>query len=370
MVICFNCDSHTKQLLDRLLASGQCEDYGELIRLAISNLSVLQAEVATDGHVLIEGQTELGANATSAPAARAGAKAMSSERRAKQSGVPSLFSVKGIGTPPGHITVVAPETGQCDLIGLDRWVFGQYARLLPAKATCRALAHIVGDASDAVPLEEAASSIAAAAANLGDYLRELDEQLDLKRDEALSTGFPATGRKGEKGRLRYATQFVGSVDSRGHLSGLVGDLRLVACLRRDPPYIALTDIGWGFAALENPVLDNRRENPSQKFTAEETSLLLTHIATSVPSERCAYAVILRAVADGFAEPTALDERILEMAPPAPGRPVPVSAGLLATQRSGAISRMADLGLVERLHAGVRVSYVVTDAGREFQETIA
>ena len=43
----------------------------------------------------------------------------------------------------------------------------------------------------------------------------------------------------------------------------------------------------------------------------------------------------------------------------------LSQSFLASQRSGAVSRMSDLGLIERRREGVRVFYAVTDDGRAF-----
>ena len=42
-----------------------------------------------------------------------------------------------------------------------------------------------------------------------------------------------------------------------------------------------------------------------------------------------------------------------------------STSFVATQRTGAISRMTDLGLVDRRRDGVRVTYVMTKQGRKF-----
>ena len=43
----------------------------------------------------------------------------------------------------------------------------------------------------------------------------------------------------------------------------------------------------------------------------------------------------------------------------------LSQSFLASQRSGAVSRMSDLGLIERRREGVRVSYAATADGQAF-----
>ena len=41
---------------------------------------------------------------------------------------------------------------------------------------------------------------------------------------------------------------------------------------------------------------------------------------------------------------------------------PFTDAFLTTQRSGVISRMSDLGLIDRVREGIRVTYVVTNRG--------
>jgi predicted transcriptional regulator len=44
----------------------------------------------------------------------------------------------------------------------------------------------------------------------------------------------------------------------------------------------------------------------------------------------------------------------------------ITKTLLSTQRTGAISRMVDLGLVAREKSGLRGTYLVTQPGKSFQ----
>jgi hypothetical protein len=48
----------------------------------------------------------------------------------------------------------------------------------------------------------------------------------------------------------------------------------------------------------------------------------------------------------------------------------LSQSFLASQRSGAVSRMSDLNLVSRVRDGIRVSYVLTDEGTAFLDRMA
>jgi hypothetical protein len=252
-------------------------------------------------------------------------------------------------------------------VPLDRWPFGQFSKLLPAKASCRAIANIEISAEKPVSLESIATHIAAEATNLADYLTMLDERLALQRDDALATGFPASSETVEKSRLRYATQFVGALSKTGLLSGLLVDLKLINLTSVRTAKVGLTRVGWEFALLESPVLD--AEAPTgQKFTDQERSYLIEHIARIVPAEAFAYRTVLRAIMDGSATPDALDKVLQGHV--AAAKKDTITPAFITTQRSGVISRMADLGLLTRSREGVRVSYVLTDSGKDFAQRSA
>jgi hypothetical protein len=360
MIICFNCSAETKRALDSLLGSGQYRDYNDAISSAIMNLAVLQKEVLSSGGVIIGGD----ANADPAiqeekqihTAQQAG------DRITGPPAVPVIFHLDGLADAspsladlPDDMWAIGQE------IPLERWIFGQHNRLLPAKASCRALARLLLDQPKGVPLEEAAEQIAESAAVLGDFLTHHDEQNNVTRDDALSTAFPSTGEDASKSRLRYANQFVASVNKEGQVSGLPIDLKLINRKGRKTPRLMLTDIGWQFATMPNPILDDLQETLTQKFTEEEKGFLLRHIAQSVPVEDFAYRATLKVILSGSNTPDAVDEALQKQVPAKQA----LSKSFLSSQRSGAISRMTDLELVERVRDGVRVSYTVTDAGKEY-----
>jgi hypothetical protein len=147
---------------------------------------------------------------------------------------------------------------------------------------------------------------------------------------------------------------------------LLTDLKLINHSRGEEPLIWLTEMGWRFALLRNPVLDEGQEKPTRKFSVEETAFLLDHIARSVPIEAFAYRTILTAILQGADTPEKIDTVLQKYAPQDRSRNLTVS--FLSSQRSGAISRMADLGLVTRIRDGVRVFYTVTDAGKQFVQS--
>ncbi len=382
LIICFESSSRTKMLLDSLVESEQYKDYSEAISSALENLVVLQNELSGGSALIIEFGDE-SVSLRPQPKSEKGSKRGNIAQRTKGASakkqleveaflrntptrVPEIFLLDDIGkplsslaNPPGDVWAMGQN------VPLERWIFGQYNRLLPVKASCRALAHLLDGKSNGVSLDEVASRISEEALTLGSFLTHRDNQNGTKRDEALSTAFPSPNREIEKSRLRYANQFVASISKQGKVSGLLMDLKLINHTGEKNPRLKLTEAGWGFAKLRNPVFDGDTLGTTQKFTTEERSFLLNHISSSVPAEDFAYRTIMAAVDGGAQTPEKLDAALREHVSQDAGRSLTKS--FLASQRSGAVSRMADLELVTRERDGVKVFYVVTDLGKHYTQ---
>jgi len=215
--------------------------------------------------------------------------------------------------------------------------------------------------NDGIPLSKAATEIASEAVKLGDYLRRKDRELGLQRDEILAHAFPKSEAEVEgKSRLRFASQFVGSIDSQGVFTGLPADLKLLATDGPRGTRIHLTDHGWTFACMENPVLDADHTQPGRKFTADEVDFLFKHIIQSVPYEAFAFTTVVRLIANGANTPDLLDQALREFLPERDGKGF--SSSFLTTQRAGVISRLSDLGFVARVRDGIKVAYAVSGHG--------
>ena len=391
MLLCFRCSPETKDHLDGLVASGSYRDESEVIAAAVANLAVLEKEVASQGGLIIGSRTRNGCDdRPKASVVTASQHAMRSAARTPQAGGngPSVKRGTGVLTTPAppiaqklevpsifQLTSM-PQTqprGLADLPGdmwqhgqqvpLDRWILGQFNRLLPVKANCRALIHLFQQ-NGAISIKLAADQVALDALNLGDYLASIDEDHALQRDDALSTAFPQRKKDSDKARTRYANQFVAYQNGRGELSGLMIDLKLINVdTRRRERRIVPTHMAWELAKLENPILDGVVNGAVHRFSEDEKGLLIEHILVGVPVESFAYRAILEAVMAGHNTPETIDTFLQQYV--SRDRAEKLSQSFLASQRSGAISRMSDLGLIERQRDGTRVSYGIPKEGREF-----
>lgn len=280
--------------------------------------------------------------------------------------IPAVFKLEGIPEePPEWLASLGTDLwapGQT--VPLDRWVLGQQNRLFPAKANARALIRLFKAGEKGLPIAKTAEQVAADAAALGDYLAAFDVEHKIARDDAFAIAFPTTGEDTDKGRTRYANQFVVYQNNRGEVSGLMVDLKLVNFVNHKKERLLVpTKMAWLLARLPNPVLDPSPDTPVEKFSADERQLLVEHIVKSVPAEAFAYRAVLEAVQGGHNTPEKIDAALKSYI--AADRVEELSQSFLASQRSGAVSRMSDLNLIARQRDGIRVSYAMTDDGKTF-----
>lgn len=379
MIICFQCSPETKEALDKLVSSGHYKDYGDAISMAINNLAVLQNQISKEGILFIEEEK---------PKASVGKPRIVEEKHSIKKDIktedknreinyevkkaqeefrmdiPEVFRILVDEHEPKEFAKLPADNwirGQ--VIPLDRWFFGQYNTLLPAKASCRALASLLIDNPSGVELPEAAESIANNAALLRDYLTKLDEKWDTKREDAISTAFPKTGPNLDKSKLRYANQFVGSINKQGQITGLLASMKLINLTMEKNNLIRLTEPGWEFSRLRNPVLDEGQLKEVKKFSELEIQFLLRHISKTVPKEDYAYMIILALIDEGINNPSRIDTALKMRIPLSAGRKL--SQSFLSAQRSGTISRMTDLCLIERERDGINMSYKITSSGKDY-----
>jgi len=383
MIVCFDCPSNIKRVLDLLLANGEYRDYSEAIISAIQNLLIIQEEVkrkgvaflgnnnATDEIDSVEQQAGLESLQDSRPIIKQerGGYKFNDFMMKQKSGIPNIFTLENFGRDLSEIPddrIASPD--EFKEYPVNHWIFGMYNRLLPAKANCRALAKTITErGGHGIPVEEqlekVAYNIAEEAASLGDYLRKHDNNFNLKRDDGLSTAFPGSDPKDEKSRLRYASQFVARVDSKKNISGLLMDLRLIENVRGGNQGILLTKQGWKFALQENPILENLQNEPRDKFFDEEIDFLIDHICTRVPAEASAYYSIMNLLSSQTMAPNEMDEALTNLYKGEEDIGDEKRLARIATQRAGATSRMIDLKIIMRERTGTKLNYSITDRGQ-------
>src|SRR6266511_5681436 len=191
MIICFNCTAETKGHLDRLLASGVYRDISEVVTTAIMNQVLMEKEVEKNGSIIIGGELasmpKPAARAISPPKAPIAQQGNNNGRTSRtvsapdgtvvkpaaatDSGrfdLPVLFRLEGFPREePKGLAELPPDLwSHVQSIPLDRWILGQFNRVLPAKANARALVRLYLENSKGLEIAGSASQIAAQAALL------------------------------------------------------------------------------------------------------------------------------------------------------------------------------------------------------------
>ncbi len=402
MIISFRCSPRLKQQIVALVEAGLYPDVSAFCETAIENQLLLeQAHPDSPTRERHSQRTKSKVNPAANPVRKRAAKEPRYERTtiAAASGEPSTTGLASIRPsdprgeseglvhpadrtlfPPDKILLSRAAKPPFSLpeafsdifhldeeIPVDRWLFGQYNRILPVKVSMRALCSLAEQGKDALVLETVAPRIAEAAAQFGSCLQSLDRRFGIHRDESLATAFPDLGVEGQKGRVRFQNQFVGHT-VKGEQGGLLVGLKLaVIQVTKNKPHIFPTVAGWEFARLSNPLLDDPTPQMPIRFGEEEIAFLLQHVKDNVPVELFAYRVILSLITDGLRTPESLNQGLASYL--SPGKTLRDEEDFVSTQRTGAIGRIADLGLVGRERQSTRISYLLTIAGRKFLEEI-
>ncbi len=349
MVICFQCPEDTKAKLDTLISEGH-RDYAAVITAALDVYAEISKGLKERSSIVI------GDTRTTSSASVTNAEEPIGSPPELSRGVPALFDPDGL-ERPGDVVVAEPDPERWnsgDRVPVDQWLFGQYNRLLPLKASIRGLARMLMDSPDGVMLEEAREELSSAAAELGVVLRSTDDSNGTSRDEALATAFPADGRKRDRSMERYAAHFVGEhFVSENTVRGFAFDMRMAGMVGEGPT-ISLTKWGWEFALLTSTVLDSDTVVTGPRLSGDERAFLNDHVQRRVYREHYAHGCVADAIAAGAFTPDALDEwlrshLVVETSD--------ITAAHLTTQRTGAIARMMELGKVRRIRDGVKASYV-------------
>jgi len=355
MLIYIRVEDKLKKRADELVSRGLYPDFNTLATVALENLLMAEGESAQGTGKIV--------SATLAPA------------------VASVASANVVTAPPTKVelsksaqwnnSITVPEKliipFPADLfrpdqsVPVEKWVFGQQNRVLPAKVNARLFIMLIAERGSEVELFEAASEISSRAVHVFEYLSGLDKRFGHGKDDLLSTGFPEPGS--EKATSRYANHFAAYESTQGNLTGMLIQWKLVGVKRlKNKTYLLPTQACLDFAALLNPLLDKPvNQKPNEKFSAEETSWAVEHIRNHVPVEASAFTTILSGLRAGFTTPDAIDRFVREHA----REKSDVSPAFISTQRSGAFSRMADLNLVKRQREGTKVIYVITEFGNRW-----
>jgi hypothetical protein len=244
-------------------------------------------------------------------------------------------------------------------------LWGQYNKIFPAKLVVRRLANVIHEQNDDgtstpqngirwIDLEQFRKETGELARNYGLQIKEFDDKKSRGRGEKLSSGLP-TGEDKEKSVGRFQTHFVGRTKQDRSLAGAAPSLLLVDITDEDVRRIGITEAGLAFAEMYNPLLD-MGPDADEPLSADERDFYMDHVRQDLPAEHEAMVTAAAAIADGSDRPDELTDRIARLQES-------WSESKANTMRSGIVSRMHELGLIERERVGQRgIAYTLTESG--------
>ena len=239
------------------------------------------------------------------------------------------------------------------------WLFGQVNRVLPIKFGLRILISYLEEYGSELDLDWFLEKAADQAREFGIILKKREDEKNLLRYEKISIGFPIGNE--EKSLNRYKSHFLGYKQLKtDHSVGALPELgfAVISQGNNGENKISITDGGLQFGLLENPVIDGNYLEKS--ISNEESSFYLQHILKHAPGEVKALGMIISMIYENLNQPNKMNDEIAKRYPK-------WSKAKCVTNRSGAIGRAVDLGLVQRNRKGNEVTYQLSYIGNSIYE---
>ncbi len=263
-------------------------------------------------------------------------------------------------TPPAFNQLVCIKAGlpehQC-------WMWGQINRIFPIKLALRCLVKQLSG-GEWVELEKYKDEAARIALEFGKMIKAYEDKRNKKREDRISAGLPSSSEDPSdrvKSLTRYKSQFIGGLRKDSKLDGAMLFLRFANIIKNDKgeEVIGITETGFEFARIENPVIDFSEYE--QSLSEEEANYYIMHIYKNVPGEFNAIQWLLQKISTGISERTKLNNEITEEF----GNIWEKSDAVINTQRAGLMSRISELKLIDKNKIGIQVEYLISENGNKF-----
>lgn len=243
-------------------------------------------------------------------------------------------------TPPEEIPTGPPFPEPRDEILL----FSQFYRFFPLKCALYKLCEQTAESGGAVSIKEARNYIAKKVWPIREAIVSWEEQNDIKKQNRKSTGFP---KDKDKSMKRYLDHYVGKVQTqKGEPAGFGHALGFVSFKAENQNWeIQPTSTGARFIQIENPLLANGPD--STTLSEEEQTYIVTTIRSELPEEYRFMKFLFGVLNDSegsYTNHMGTFRKFLEESPRITDDP---SDNNVRSQTAGTISRMLELGILER-----------------------
>ncbi len=235
------------------------------------------------------------------------------------------------------------------------WLWGQVNRIFPIKVALRILLKMQNENDNSVRLNDFLDYASETANKLGTKLNEIDKEMKRVRDKKMSTALPIGGT--EKTLARYKNHFLIFQRTKDRiLDGALARLKF-ANINVDG-FVRLTKKGLEFAKMTNPIIDNDLYS-NTTLSKTEKDFYINYIKENVIEELNPFKTILELISKGCTNVTSMNNEIQKVKPK-------WTETTIATQRAGALGRLFELGIVEKIKKGVKVDYKLTNYAHDYK----
>lgn len=367
-------DSETKTRIERIVSLHRgYESMDEFIRRAILNQIALEESEAETADHGVNRQVRVGAERTGRTlddrGSRARVPARIGERQSEnavKAAVEMDRSLLGIPVdiPPGV------DIPKLDPNNMTRPLWGQINRLAPAKVSLRILSNILTrNKTGWADLKVVSAAVCEQAPIIKGLLQDSDMKTGRKRGEGFAAAFPTDMKPSLQ---RFTSQYVGYIAKEsGEPQGLLADLSLVNIRKSHEGLteIGITEPGVVFTKLPSPLVDSvlLLDKPaSLAVSLEEARFLISHLRKYRPGELEFLRFVARRIGEGASNPTALltavDDYFKE-----DSRGMSITDAVLGTMRTGAVSKLVELGIIVIKKDGARSTYQLTEYSKQVLE---
>ncbi len=239
-------------------------------------------------------------------------------------------------------------------------------RLLPVKLWTRVLlSELGGRGRPWIDLDEADRILGPQALQWREYLYRLDRSSNRTRGKRLSTALPSGKRDVGKSLSRFRSAYAGFGYKDGRLYGAAPFLGFTSLEgSQDDLRVGLTENGFHFATMENPVFDGEK-NVFPPFSEDEVNFLLTKLSDRSPTEAEHVAFYLRHLRDATESTRESVNRAMRHFYETIWNPLTLTDGLVDSTRMALHSRCQELGLAGTVRIGRKATYLATADGLDW-----
>jgi hypothetical protein len=247
-------------------------------------------------------------------------------------------------------------------------MWGLINRFVPAKVVLRILVNSLSRSNTQwLEFNQFSDEVVTIASQIRRFAEKFEKRSDVIRGQSLKIGFPM---KDPKSQQRFVDTFVGKLRNENHISGLLGELELVAIRKSQQGNTSSTMIGISekgklWANMDSPFIDDfiTNQKPIQNpLSYEEIYFILTRVKYVKPGDYEYLNYIYKLVKEGIDTPEKLSHHTSLYL-----QSLKLNPKIFNNYQTGAIARLVEMRIIQLEKKGIRTRYVVTSTANSLED---